>query len=312
MTVTKKYSLSAVNLNDTSDVLISGITSQGLQPNSQVDREITSGEVYPRWYGISAQNPTAQFTTFHLATALANIGLQGLKISTLATGLELWLQKHLDESTREGTLKHRRFTLTKGMVVPRRLTVSHGPGQHASITYEIIATYDGANEPFTITDDLTLPVAEADDERFAIGKMTIGGKLLAHFQQFEIDFGITAVTVSADSDIWPTFVSVESIAPVITARGIDPEWLKSSNIPLAGLVCTHANTIMHLRKRVIGGSFVIDATAEHVKLTGAGLAHIDNAFDASGQDAAETSLVLPLVYDGTNDPLTIDTASAIT
>lgn len=310
MAITNKYSLYGINLNDAVDVFIGGISTQGLEPNSQVDQEITN-DVYPKWYGLSGQEPAGSFATFHLATALANVGLTGLKISSLATGLEQWLQKHLDESTREATLKHRKFTMTAGLVVPRTLTVSHGPGQHASLTCEIIVIYDGANDPFTITDDQTLPSAEPDDERFTLGPITIGGKSLAHFRQLEIDFGINVVTESGDGDIWPTFCSIESIAPTITARGIDPEWMKAANVPLAGLACTHANTSLYLRKRAIGGSFVINATTEHVKFTGAGLAHISTAMDASGQGASETSLTIPLIGDGTNAPLTVNPAIAI-
>jgi len=308
MAVTNKYSLFGAQLNTTVPIFIGGISSHGAEPNSAVDREITN-DYYAKWYGISGQAPSFSFTTFHLATALTNIGLTGLKLSTLVTGLELWYQKHLNESTREATLKHRKLLAKAGLVVPRRLTVSHGPGQHASVTYEVIITYVSPNDPIIITDDLTLPTAEADDERFALGPWQIGGKTLAHFRSLEIDFGINVVAESADGDIWPTFCSIESITPTITARGIDPEWFKSTNIPLAGLACTHADTIGYLRKREIAGGFVL--AAEHIKFTAAGLAHIVQAGEASGQGATETSLAIPLIGDGTNAPLTINTASAI-
>ena len=312
MTVTNKYSLYGINLNDAADVFIGGLTTLGLEPNSQVDQEITN-DVYAKWYGLSGQAPVGSFATFHVATALANIGLEGLAIGGLATGLEMWLQKHLSESTREGATKHRQFTMTAGLVVPRTLTVGHGPGQHASVAYEIISTWDGTNDPFTITDLQSLPTAEPDDERFALASDgTIGAKSLTHFRQLEIDFGINVVTEGADGDLWPTFCSIESITPTITLRGIDPEWLKAANVPLAGLACTHANTAIYLRKRAIGGTFVIDGTAEHIKMTAAGLAHVVTAADASVQAASETSLVIPLYGDGSNAPLTIDTASAIT
>jgi len=125
MAITKKYSLYAVQLDDDADVLISGITSQSLSPQSQVDQEITT-EVYPRWYALTGQNPNGQFGTYHLATALANIGLAGLSISGLTTGFALWLQLHADEATRAGATSHRKYMMTAGMVIPRTLRVSHG------------------------------------------------------------------------------------------------------------------------------------------------------------------------------------------
>lgn len=312
MGITKKYTLAAVQLDTGSDVLISGITSQNLQLNSQVDQEITSGNVYPAWYGLSGQNPGGQFGTHHVATALAAIAGLGLDISTLATGLALWLQKHAKGGTRAGAASHRKFLCQEGMVVPRTLSVSDGPGQHAIVTFEIITTFDGTNNPWVLSESQTLPNAEPDDERFALGPMTVGGKSLTQVRQFDIDFGINVVTERGDGDIWPTYASIETIAPSITLRGIDPEWFKDANIPLAGLAATHANTTLYLRKRAAGGTFVANGTAQHVKFTGDGLAHIVDGFDVGGSGAAECSLVLPLRNDGSNAPLTIDTTSAIT
>jgi hypothetical protein len=47
-------------------------------------------------------------------------------------------------------------------------------------------------------------------------------------------------------------------------------------------------------------------------MTADGLATIEEVFDAAGTATGETELVLPLRYDGVNDPLVINTASAIT
>lgn len=310
MSIARKYSLYAVQLADTVPVLISGITTQGLQTGSEVEQEATSGEVYARFAALTAQNPTGRFATYHLATALANIGLAGLSIAGLANGLNLFEQKHAAGGTRAGAASHRKQNLTEGIIVPRTLTCTHGPNQSASITYEVIATWDGSNDPVTITESVSLPGAEADDERFALGPMSIGAISLPQIRQFEIDFGINAVA-ERDGDVWPTFVSIETIMPRITLRGIDPEWFKSTNIPLAGKPGTHANTILYLRKRADGGTFVANGTAQHIKFTAAGLAYIDDAFEATGSGAGESSLVMPLRYDGTNAPLTFNTASAI-
>ena len=312
MAISKKYTLAAVQLDTGADVLISGITSQSLQLNSEVDQEITSGNVYPAWYGLSGQSPGGQFGTHHLATALAAIGGLGLDISTLATGLALWLYKHADASTRAGAASHRKFLCQQGIVVPRTLSVSDGPGQHAVITYEILTTFDGTNNPWVIGESQTLPNAEPDDERFALGPMKIGNKTLSQVRQFDVDFGINVVAERGDGDIWPTFCSIETISPSITLRGIDPEWFKDANVPLAGLAGVHANTVLYLRKRAAGQSFVADNVAEHIKFTGDGLAHIVDGFDVGVSGAAECSLVMPLRNDGSNAPLTIDTASTIT
>jgi len=310
MSVTKKYSLYAVQLDTGADVLISGILSQNLGLGAEVDQEPTSGEVYPRWSSLTGLAPDGRFSTYHLATALGAIGATGLNIASLATGLVFWLQQHAVGSTRAGVLSHRKVLLREGIVFPTTLSCSGGPNQHAQIGYQVIPTWDGTNEILEVTDGVTLPTAEPDDERFALGPITLGAKTIDHVDSLEVDFGINAVRESKDGDLRPTYVSIETVLSSIRLRGIDPTWLAAAKIPVTGLACTFANSAIYLRKRLIGGSFVPDVTAEHLKLVPVGMALIDDAFQASGSGAAETSLVLPLRYDGTNLPLSIS-ASAL-
>jgi len=309
MPITKKYSLSAVEIADTEPILLSGITSQGLGTNSEVDVEATSAEPYPRWYALTGQNPGGRFATYHLATALAAIGLTGLDISAQANGLNLWLQKHAAGGTRAGAASHNKYNFTEGMLVLGNLSCAFGG--NAVLTCRILSNYDGLNAPFTVTASQSLPTAEEDDERFTLGPVTIETEVLTQIRQFDIEFGLKIEQEAGDSDLFPTFISIETITPTLTLRGIDPDWLGAEVIPLLGKDTTHANTAIYLRKRSATG-FVIDETAEHIKLTAAGLAYIDTVFDAQGQGAAESSLVLPMRWDGTNLPLAINTASAIT
>ena len=307
MSVATKYSLAAIHLDDAADTIISGVNTQGVSLESEIEQEPTSGEVYNRWLSLSGQSTGAQFATSHLATAIAAIGTS-LSIGSPATGLKVWLQKHVEGGTRAGAASHRYHLATEGIIAPETLSVAHGGS--AAMTYKIVTTYDGSNDPWQLSDSQSMPAAEADDERFALGPMQIGSKSLTQFRQLDIAYNVNVVAEGADGDIWPTFASVESITPVITFKGIDPEWWKSTNVPITGLACTHANTILYLRKRAYGGTWVADNVAEHIKLTAAGLAHVQG-FDASGLAAAECSLVLPCRYDGSNVPITADVASTI-
>ena len=94
--------------------------------------------------------------------------------------------------------------------------------------------------------------------------------------------------------------------------GIDPDWFSDSAIPLLGLKITKANTAFYLRKRDLGGTFVADNVAEHVKFQGSALATNDSVVQVTGQDASGITLNIQFYYDGTNAPLVIDTASVIT
>lgn len=312
MSLARKHSLWAVEFNAT---LVGGITAQRVYMGNEVRVEPTAGEVYARHAAFVARRPGATFTSVNIAALLAQVPAMGLDIATLAAaaanGVRFYAQKHLDGGGRATGANHRRYEAVKGIAVLRTLTCDFGGD--AALSGEVLATYDGSNDPVVETDAASLPAGITDAQRFTLGPITIGGVLLTQFRSLSIDFGLTVELDGADSDIFPTFASIMAVRRRITARGLDVEWLKSTNIPRAGIVCTHANTKIYLRKRTQDTAhFVVDGTAEHIKFTAAGLAHIDEAMNAQGSRGAESSLVVDTQYDGTNDPITVNTASAIT
>lgn len=293
------------------------ITQQSLPPGTEVRSETSSGRVYPEFQAVVAQKSSASFSTLAIAAALDMVGLIGKDVSTLTGGFSMWAEKHASGGTRAGASSHRKHNVALGLIVPGTLSVEHQGD--ATLPYDVLILGDGAgNDPVVITKAQTLPTLTAGDiekERFTLGKVTIGGILLEGVTSVEIDFGIEAVTVGADSTIHDTFVSIHTIAPVITIKGIDLEWLDSAKIPYQGKVATHTGddaTSIYLRKRAVGGTLVPLGTAEHIKFTADGLATIENALDVSGNDTGEVNLVMPLRFDGTNAPLIVNTAIAIT
>lgn len=306
MSVSRKHSLWGVVAHATA---IPAITTLGINTGTQVVGTVTSGGIYRRFQSVVGQAPTAEFGTLAIASALTTLPSTGKSIADLADGLSMYIQKHLIGGTRTAGSTHRKYVATAGIIVPRRLTVSHGGD--ASLSYDVIVLYDGSNDPLVFTDEVALP-EDVGEERFTLGPVSLGDVTLDHLRQFEIDFGLNAVTEGADSEIWDRYVSLETIEPSLTLRGIDPEWVKAANIPLIGKSGTHANSTAYLRKRDHGGTFVADVTAEHVKFTADGLITIEEAASGSGSGAVETSARMDLEYDGTNAPLVVVAASAIT
>jgi hypothetical protein len=311
MTVANRHSLYGVQLDDTSPVILGGIEVVNVKTDTQDRVDSTSGSTYPQHTAIVGQKPAADFTSFALQDCLDQIGIAGLDIADIANGLNLYAYKHDDGGGRATGSTHRKYNMVKGLIVPNRITCDHQGD--ARVMFDVLPTWDGTNDPFTITDSSAVPTAAADDERFTIGGVTIGGVTISQIRSFELDFGMNAKTEGADSDIFDTHASIVDVRPVLTLRGINIEWLKSTAIPLAGKAATHANTTLYLRKRLqTGAGFVADGTAQHVKMTMAGLAWIDEVFSSQGENATECSLKLAAVYDGTNAPVVITTASAIT
>lgn len=305
------HTLYCVQLNDTAPVVLPGIMTQNVRTGTDYQAETSSGAIYPDHVAINAQKPGADFSSVCLADCLGEIGITGLNIDDLATGLELFAYLHDDGGGRSTGATHRKYGIAQGIIIPRRITCDHRGD--AQVFYEVFATWDGANDPIVITDAAAVPAAEEADDRFTIGKTTIGGVVIPEIRSWELDFGITVETEGGDSDIYDTTCSIVECKPVLTLRGVDIEWMKAAGIPLVGKAGTHVNTITYLRKRLqTAAGFVADATAEHIKFTLAGLAWIDDVFSVGGKGPAECSLKLAAKFDGTNAPVTIATTSAIT
>jgi len=301
MTVPNKHGLYCVGLGATT---LGGITRQSLALGSEVRGEANSGEIYSRFLALYSQRQAPGFTTNALRTALTACGASGADVASMSGGMCLYAQKHADGSTRTSGSAHRKYAFTKGILAPRQLTVSHRGD--AELTYEaVVVSADGTTNPLTITDSSALPTVPADGGRFSLGPLAIGGVTLTGYRQLTIDFGIDVIPEGSDGEIWDTFASIRAIATRLTFRGIDTQWLKSTNVPTNGLACAHADTELYLRKRAVGATFVADGIAEHIKITACGMATVDSAMDASGSDAAECTVTLATRYDGTNAPLII-------
>jgi len=301
------YGLYGVGVGST---LLGGMTGATLNTGTEVRGETSSGELYPRIQSTVAQKPTASWSTRSIAAALTAVPVLGKKIADLTGGLKLYVQQHADGGTRTAGAAHKLFQILEGLIFHTNLSVEHQGD--ALINSTALITYDGTNNPIIPSEAVALPAGLTDSERFSLGPVTINGVALSALRSVELAFGINAVSEGSDGEVWDRFSSIRTIVPVLTLRGIDPDWFKAAGaIPLVGGPGTHANTIIYLRKRIDGGTFVADGTAQHIKMTAAGLAFIETPMEVSGSDSSETSLVMPLQFDGTNAPVIINTASAI-
>jgi len=307
MSVDRMHGLYAVKVGATA---LGGIKRRAIRTASEVRSESTSGEVYHRFQALYAQKPMAEFSSKHIAAALDLCALTGTAL-TSAAPLLFYAQKGTQGGGRTAGSAHRIFTMNEGLLIPRKITIEHHGD--AEITYEALLTYDGTNNPVTFTDASALPAISGDGERFTLGRITLtddsaNAIVFSHVRRLEIDLGIQAETVGADSDVWDTNCRIVEINPKITMTGIDIEWFKAANIPLTGLSFRHSGTEIILRKRSLGGTFVAAATTQHIGFTAAGLATVEQLCDAQGNALDEVQVVMPLKFDGTNNPIVVDTS----
>jgi hypothetical protein len=297
--------------NATSAVTLGAILQEGVGVQTMVEREPTSGEPYPRWASIHSQKFQSSLATKAIAAALGLTGVGGLAITADGShpGLVLYAQKQADGSTRASGSNHRSFTIAKGLIVPTRLVCEHQ--QDAVLEYLVLPTYDGSNEPVVAAGSVALPTTPTDLERFSLGPITFGGVSFTGFTRLEIDFGINAQTIGAESAVWDPFARIQELLPSIALSGFHVTWWGSSFVPTAGLACTHANSTIFLRARANKSTFVADGTASHVKFTTNGLATVQGGFSAQGNSLGEASIRIDSLYDGSTVPLAGSAGHAI-
>lgn len=290
-------------------VNMGAIVRQGLRIANQVVTIPTSGEALSRFIANYSQRFSVMWESLDLKTCLDACGLAGTYVqSTIKTGVTLYAQKVAEGGTRTSGATHDSWNIKEGYAYPSGVTCEHQGD--ARLAYDLLPTWDGTNDPIVIAKDVALPTPITDALRYSIGPLTLGGIVFDQVRRVTINTGIAAQTEGADSDIWDGFSWVQSILPSIRIDGVKKRWLDSTGIPLGGLLCTHANSSLILRKRALGGTFVANGTAEHVKFTFNGLAVVPNVFEADGNAPGTVSIEIPLRYDGTNNPLVVNTASA--
>ena len=319
MAFTEKHSIWAVQFDKTSDVILGAITRSSFSVGAMIRSEPTSGEAYARHQAVVGRRPMASFTTLDIATALTEISALGLYVISTGTvvALDLYLVPHAVGGTRQSGSINRQYNIVRAFMVPKTLRVEFGGD--AALDVDIIIMHDGsANDAVIISDTVALPSGIADAIRYTIGPVTLAGVVYTQVRSLELDFGLNVVTEGADSDIYPVFVSIQDIRPRLTLRGLDAKWLSKTatppKIPFTGLATpAHANTKFFLRKRTQdGASYVLDATAEHIKFTMAGFLTVTQGFDGSSGGGVETVAVLEGKYDNSNNPVVVTTAIAIT
>ena len=169
--------------------------------------------------------------------------------------MRFYAYQHDSGGTRKAASSNHKSHLfvTGCIVIPISLSVDHGG--NAVLTYTGIGvSSDGTTNPITVVEDeaanpppTTFPVLHND--RWALGEITIGGAVYTSVRSIDIDFGVVAVAESADSNIYPTFVSIHTVNPTITFRGVDLAWATQANIPHDGEQFSVGKSSIFLRKR---------------------------------------------------------------
>ena len=295
-------------------VHVAGISAVAVNSNLLTRAEITDGAVYPTFGSLVAGAPAATFDTSELKTLLDECGLTGMLIDDGGTGagVLLYAQKATLGGTRDAVAAgtHVKWTIANGLLYLQSLDLPHQGT--ARLTAAISAIKSGATAPVSFSSSANLPsgVYPAGTAKWTLGPVKFNTTTIDGLNSARIDFGVAIEAVAADSDVYPTHVFIRSINPVITLTGMHVDVV--GTLTVDGAYYTASQVVLYAKKRDEGGTFVSDATAEHIKFT-LGKCRVD--WDSvAGDPRSVTMRITPWYTAGASpvSPITIATASAIT
>jgi hypothetical protein len=289
---------------------IFGVRSMSINANPTVRKEVATGSKFAASASLENLAPVANFTTTHLKQAIDFLGVSGKCIESDGThpGFDIYVQLQGCEGPESGSV-HRRYRIEKGIIVPRTLSVDHRGD--AAMTFDVLATYDGVNDPIEVTDAVaipatSLPATVGKDDRYTMDKMLFAGSDVEGKRSINIDFGSQTTSEGADSLPFDTVQAITAILPVLTVTGVDIKWL-ATILDMRGESVLNASPIdVYLKKRNVAA-----ATAEHIRLRSQGLANWDNFLTAQPDSPSTAAFRVDLLEEGANAPIAVNTAIAI-
>jgi hypothetical protein len=290
---------------------IGGILSTTAENQPNIQSDPTAGSPYPQFVSINSIKSQFTFRTFNVAAALGQIGSLGL---TLGGGVttELWEINYDSAGQIAAGAVHRRLSFGAGRIVPRRLTAR--AQEDAELEFQAMGlSANGTDSPLIITEGQALP-AVLDLARHTLADATVANIAAGCVTELDIDFGIQIESRACTGQIFDTRLHSPSIVPKVTVTVLNAALVGAgaSQIPDTGRACLHATTRFRFRRRVNKvAAFVADATAEHMVITTDGTVVPTTTFSGDGNEEATATLEITSMFDGTNAPIVINTASAL-
>lgn len=295
-------------------VHIDSIVDARINVNLRTGLEAGDGSPYATFGSLVEGGPSARFTTLDLKAFLDACGTTGMLIDRDAThpGVTLFFQSYAAGATRGGAGTHISEVFGNGILVPRTLTMNRIGQGSASLMAELVAVKQDAIEPMVSDEAASLPadVYPTVSAAWTLGPLILNATTIDKVQSAIVDFGIVLVAENADSQIYPTKVSIDSIRPSIVVAGLDVADLVT--LTEEGAYYTATQVVLYARKKAEGATITADGTAEHIKLT-LGKARIEPV-SIDGTPKTLGYLITPWYTAGGSpvDPIAINTASAIT
>lgn len=229
-------------------------------------------------------------------------GLCVVQDATFPSLPEYGLRLHGQSLSRCGTAgrgasgTHAQITAAKSHIFITQISAS--PNNPATATVRAInLSADGADDPSAVVYNASLPSSPTVNEAFKLGPISVGGNALTanEITSLTIDTGINFEVVRDQVTGYATDLILRKAQPVVRI-GIDSgnvlaEATPSTGfIPHGGLACTHANTTIGLIAMNAAGATSALTASEHIEITCAGRAFIEDNLSGGGEATAGSTI----------------------
>ena len=266
------------------DLLFQDIKSTSFRSASRKSVPIPGGAIHPSAVINCASDPVIGFTTCNLDAAFGSSPSvsvwEGYKVDTVgvptaATLIQFQKRNFGGSFIPTGTAQHAVGTSTRGILIPRSLSVAIDDEQGAQAAFEYMPlSTTGILEPVTWSTASALTSSALFGGLWYLGPVRrglLGSSLsdMAGLINLEINFGIDFRSPRADGCIYAVNGSTYSVVPEIRATFLDPAQRTDTLGSPWGYKYVSAphGWNFHLRKGAEGGGRVADATTQHVVFT---------------------------------------------
>lgn len=242
------------------------VVSTEYAPGNRIEPGRVSAGVDPSALFVTDANPQIRLSSTDIAAVLGIVSpTVGLDIDD-----DLWTIPYNVRaigSTFASTLAHTVLTGADAFVVPRQVSVTQGGNAQIDLMVMIesndLLGNPGFDAPVTAATGQTL-AAQAFNALWTQGPATVNGSDVGGVVGMTVDFGIQAVPLDkADGELYPKAHSIRARNPSITIDVVNVDALATFAEHLLPMTAF----VGYLRKRSPGGSFVADATGEHISFT---------------------------------------------
>lgn len=261
--------------------------------NTNRSEIIPGGAVDRAHIGVASATPTVQLTTRDLSTFFTAVSATtGLCLTTyVATNTTLRYQERSACSTFETGSTHETLTIVEGFIFPQTLSAGQDDADGASLTAQIVALWDGTNDPITKSTgvDFSSAPAPAYTSRYFMGPVYHNSSQIAGVTQVSVDFGIGFSAKMFDGNPYAKLGSIVTRQPRFTFTTAKLDALSALNA--FGRAITNSFAVYFWAGTANGTRTAVGSSA-HIKISCTAGYWGDDTISVSGNDDGTYDVVV--------------------